>query len=77
MSSVNNLEELLVEQLEDLYNAEQQLTKALPKMAKAASNSNSSRRSRITSPRRRNTSTAWNRSLNPSASGPRAKPARP
>ena len=32
----NNLEDLLCDQLQDLYDAEQQLTKALPKMAKAA-----------------------------------------
>lgn len=37
MSSVNNLEDALVEELKDLYSAESQLTKALPKMAKAAS----------------------------------------
>ncbi len=33
---VSNLRELLVDELKDLYNAEQQLVKALPKMAKAA-----------------------------------------
>jgi ferritin-like metal-binding protein YciE len=35
---LNSLDDLLVEQLEDLYDAEKQLLKALPKMAKAASN---------------------------------------
>jgi ferritin-like metal-binding protein YciE len=34
---IESLRELLVEQLHDLYDAEQRLTKALPKMAKAAS----------------------------------------
>ena|SRR5688572_17783277 len=34
----DTLEELLVEELKDLYNAEQQLVKALPKMAKKATN---------------------------------------
>lgn len=34
---VENLRELLVEELQDLYSAENQLTKALPKVAKAAS----------------------------------------
>lgn len=34
--SAENLQELLIEELKDIYNAEQQLTKALPKMAKAA-----------------------------------------
>lgn len=33
---VKNLEELFVDLLKDLYSAEKQLTKALPKMAKAA-----------------------------------------
>jgi uncharacterized protein len=37
MSTVNSLKELLVEELRDLLDAEKQLTKALPKMAKAAS----------------------------------------
>jgi ferritin-like metal-binding protein YciE len=36
MVALNDLNDLLVEQLKDLYNAEAQLTKALPKMAKAA-----------------------------------------
>ena len=34
----NNLREALVDEIRDLYNAEKQLTKALPKMAKAATN---------------------------------------
>ena len=33
----NNLQDLFVEQLRDVYDAEQRLVKALPKMAKAAS----------------------------------------
>jgi ferritin-like metal-binding protein YciE len=33
---LSNLEDLLVEELKDLYNAEHQLLKAIPKMAKAA-----------------------------------------
>ena len=36
MSSTDSLEELLQEQLKDLYDAEKQLTKALPKMVKNA-----------------------------------------
>jgi len=35
--SVETLDDLLVEELKDLYSAEKQITKALPKMAKAAS----------------------------------------
>src|SRR5688572_29046740 len=34
----NNLREALVEEIRDLYNAEKQLTKALPKLATAATN---------------------------------------
>ncbi|HEX4141724.1 MAG TPA: ferritin-like domain-containing protein [Candidatus Methylacidiphilales bacterium] len=36
MAKITNLRDVFVEQLKDLYNAEQQLVKALPKMAKAA-----------------------------------------
>jgi ferritin-like metal-binding protein YciE len=36
MPKIINLRDVFVEQLKDLYNAEQQLVKALPKMAKAA-----------------------------------------
>lgn len=34
--SANNLRELLIEELKDIYDAEHRITKALPKMAKAA-----------------------------------------
>jgi len=33
---LNSFDDLFVEQLQDLYDAEQRLTKALPKMAEAA-----------------------------------------
>ena len=36
--AAENLQELFVEELRDVYDAEKQLTKALPKMAKAAEN---------------------------------------
>jgi ferritin-like metal-binding protein YciE len=36
MSSVDSIEKLFVEELRDLYSAENQITKALPKMANAA-----------------------------------------
>jgi len=36
MSKVTTMEELFIEELRDLYDAENQLTKALPKMSKAA-----------------------------------------
>ena len=35
--AMKSLEDLLIEELKDLYDAERQITKALPKMAKAAS----------------------------------------
>jgi len=35
---IDSLQELLIEEMRDLYSAENQLTKALPKMAKKASN---------------------------------------
>lgn len=38
MSDVNSLQELLVDEMQDLYHAEKQLVKALPKLARAASN---------------------------------------
>jgi len=38
MATLQTLEEALVEELRDLYSAEQQLVEALPKMAKAATN---------------------------------------
>lgn len=38
MSTITSPRELLVEELKDLYSAETQLVKALPKMAKAADN---------------------------------------
>ncbi len=38
MASISSLRDLLVDELKDLYSAETQLVKALPKMAKAASN---------------------------------------
>lgn len=37
MSKINSLQELMIDELKDLYSAENQLIKALPKMAKAAS----------------------------------------
>src|SRR5882672_2809111 len=38
MPALHSLKDLLIEELKDLYDAEKQLVKALPKMAKAASN---------------------------------------
>ena len=38
MASIDSMNELLVDQLKDLYDAEKRLTKAIPKMAKKATN---------------------------------------
>ena len=38
MPEITSLQELLIDELKDLFNAENQLVKALPKMAKAATN---------------------------------------
>ncbi|MFT3867483.1 MAG: ferritin-like domain-containing protein [Nibricoccus sp.] len=38
MSTINSLRELLIDEVKDLYDAEKQLLKALPKMARAATN---------------------------------------
>jgi ferritin-like metal-binding protein YciE len=38
MSEINSLKDLLIEEIKDLYSAENQLLKALPKMANAATN---------------------------------------
>ena len=38
MASIDSLKELLVEQLKDIYDAEKRLTKAIPKLAKKATN---------------------------------------
>lgn len=38
MTAINSLKDLLVDEIKDLYDAENQLIKALPKMAKAAAN---------------------------------------
>ena len=35
--ALDNLQDLFIDELKDIYNAEKQLTKALPRMAKAAS----------------------------------------
>ena len=38
-TQINSMEDLFVDQLRDLYNAEEQLIQALPQMAQAASSS--------------------------------------
>jgi ferritin-like metal-binding protein YciE len=38
MTKINSLQELLIDEMHDLYDAETQLIKALPKMAEAATN---------------------------------------
>ena len=38
MAEVENLEEALIDELKDLYNAEKQMTRSLPKLARTATN---------------------------------------
>jgi ferritin-like metal-binding protein YciE len=38
MMAAKNMQDLLIEELRDIYHAEKQITRALPKMARAASN---------------------------------------
>ena len=74
---LQSLEDLLESQLKDLYSAENQLVKALPKMAKAAS-SPELRKGFDGTPRtdRAATSNAWNRFARNWASRRRARSAR-
>ena len=44
MSRLNSLQDLFIDELKDVYNAENQITKALPKMAQAVTLPNSRRR---------------------------------
>lgn len=46
---IETLRELLIDELQDLYSAEQQITKALPKLAKTAHDPNLKKPSSITS----------------------------
>ena len=57
MPNRKNLEDLFSETLKDIYFAEKQILRALPKMAKEASSPNSSRLSRPIATRRKAT---WN-----------------
>ena len=56
--SANPLEDLFTETLKDIYFAEKQILRALPKMAKEATSPSSSRRSRSIATRRRVRSSA-------------------
>ena len=61
------LTDLFINELQDAYNAETQLTKALPKLAKAAVSSDLRRGSNCTSRRPRTRSSAWSKSSSKSA----------
>ena len=57
---LETLKDLYIHELKDLYSAENQLLKALPKMAKAASNRRACRRVLpITFPKPRSTRPGW------------------
>ena len=62
MAEAGTLHDAFIDELRDTYDAERQLTKALPKLAKAAASPDCARPSRRTSRRRRGRSNAWNRS---------------
>ena len=74
---LNTLEDLFVQQLRDLYDAENQLVKALPKMAKTASSPELKQAFRAIWRRRNTTSSGWSRSSRRSARRPRARSAPP
>ena len=59
---VKSVHDLLLSELRDLYDAEKQLVKALPKMAKAASSEHYASRSRNISRKLRTKPNGWKRS---------------
>ena len=59
---IKTLDDLFVHTLRDIYYAEQQIIKSLPKMIEKVPIPSSSRPSRITSPRPRTRSSGWSRS---------------
>ncbi len=63
MADAGTLHDAFVDELRDAYDAEKQIIKALPKMAKAASSPDLRPRSRRTSRRRAGRSSGWRRSL--------------
>jgi hypothetical protein len=73
----NSLEDLFVDQLRDLYSAETQLIKALPKMAKAPIPLSFSEVFSTTWSRPRGTRNGWSAFLRTSAPSPRARLVRP
>jgi Domain of unknown function (DUF892) len=75
---INTLHDALVHEMRDLYSAEVQLTKALPRMAKAASHEELvARPLRSTSSKPRDTLNAWKKpssDLTPQHAGKSARP---
>ena len=61
MAEAGTLHDAFIDELRDTYDAEKQLTKALAKLAKAASNPKLRQAFEPTSRRRRDRSSAWNR----------------
>ena len=62
MADSGTLHDAFLDELRDAYDAERQLTKALPKLAKAATSPSCGRHSRRISKKRRDRSNASNRS---------------
>ena len=70
---IKTLEDLLTDELKDLYSAENQITKALPKMAKTTQSRELRAAFESTSGRPRIRSSAWRRPATSWASVPRAR----
>ena len=68
---IKTLDDLFVHTLQDIYYAEQQITKALPKMIAKVQDGSSSRRCRAIWERPRTRSPGWNRCSRCTVSPPR------
>ena len=75
MADITNLREAFLDEIRDIYHAEKQLLKALPKLARAASDVELRAALEITSPKPRTRSAASNRCSSWSARSPRRGPA--
>ena len=73
----NSLEDLFLEQIGDLYDAEQRLTQALPKMAEAAHSPALKKAFQSHCGKRRAMSRGWSASLSSSAKRRSARRAQP
>ena len=77
MPKLASLRDLYIEELRDLYSAEGQITKALPKMMKAATAPELKAAFEKHLKETEGRSSGWRRSSKPWASPPRGRPAPP